>query len=100
MTSRIRQLDQYNHSRHAGESLDESVSLSTRKHVVAVSKSWPGLRRHHAPWYTAKRRPSYFDMIVKLRRVLIAAQYQAEVPAQPTSEEIRAVQLARAQAAA
>jgi hypothetical protein len=57
-------------------------------------------RRHRAPWYTTKRRPSYLDMIVKLRRVLIAAQYQPEVPDQPTPEEIRAVHLAWAQAAA
>jgi hypothetical protein len=39
-------------------------------------------------------------MIVKLRRVLIAAQYQAGVPGLPTDEEIRAVHLAWAQAAA
>jgi hypothetical protein len=57
-------------------------------------------RRHRAPWYTTKRYPSYLDMIVKLRRVLIAAQYQPEVPDQPTHEEIGAVQLAWAQAAA
>ncbi len=57
-------------------------------------------RRNHAPWYTTKRRPSYLDMIVKLRRVLIAAQYQPEVPGQATPEEISAVRLAWAQAAA
>jgi hypothetical protein len=39
-------------------------------------------------------------MIAKLRRVLIAAQYQPETPRQPTHEEIRAVQLAWAQASA
>jgi hypothetical protein len=39
-------------------------------------------------------------MIVKARRVLIAAQYQPEAPRQPTHEEIRSVQLAWAQAAA
>jgi len=38
-------------------------------------------------------------MIVKLRRVLIAAQYQPEVPDQPTHDEIRAVRLAWAHAA-
>ncbi|GAA5179100.1 hypothetical protein GCM10023322_08060 [Rugosimonospora acidiphila] len=32
-------------------------------------------RRDRAPWYTTKKYPSYLDMIVKLRRVLIAAQY-------------------------
>jgi hypothetical protein len=56
-------------------------------------------RHDRAPWYLTKRYPSYLDMIVKLRRVLIAAQYQAEVPGQPTANEIRAVQLAWAQAA-
>lgn len=54
-------------------------------------------RRDRAPWYTTKRHPSYLDMIVKLRRVLIATQYQAEVPSQPTPEEIHAVRLAWAQ---
>lgn len=57
-------------------------------------------RRDRAPWYTTKRHPSYLDMIVKLRRVLIAAQYQPEVPDRPTNEEIRVVQLAWAQAVA
>jgi hypothetical protein len=57
-------------------------------------------RRDHAPWYTTKRHPSYQDMIVKLRRVLIAAQYQPEAPDQPTHDEIRTVQLAWAQAIA
>lgn len=57
-------------------------------------------RRDHAPWYTTKRCPSYLDMIIKLRRVLIAAQYQPEVPGQATPEEISAVRLAWAQAAA
>jgi hypothetical protein len=57
-------------------------------------------RRDHAPWYTTKRHPSYLDMIVKLRRVLIAAQYQPEVPGQPSHQEIRAVHLAWANASA
>lgn len=53
-----------------------------------------------APRYTTSDAPSYQDMIVELRRVLIAAQYQPEVPDQPTHEEIRAVPLAWARAAA
>ena len=44
-------------------------------------------RRAGAPWYATKTCPSYLDMIVKLRRVLIAAQYQPEAPRQPTHEE-------------
>lgn len=39
-----------------------------------------------------RRRP--LDMIVELRRVLIAVQYQPEVPDQPTPDEIRTVQVA------
>jgi hypothetical protein len=57
-------------------------------------------RRNRAPWYTTKSCPSYTDMITKLRRVLIAAQYQPDAARQPTPEEIRAVRLAWAQAAA
>jgi hypothetical protein len=56
-------------------------------------------RRHQAPWYVTKRHPPYLDMIVKLRRALIAAQYQPEVPDQPTPEEIRVVLLAWAHTA-
>lgn len=56
--------------------------------------------RRRAPWYTTKASPSYADMIAKLRRVLIAAQYRPEVAHQPTPDEIRAVQLAWAQAGA
>ena len=57
-------------------------------------------RLNRAPWYTTKRHPSHLDMIVKLRRVLIAAQYQPEVPDQPSHQEIRAVHLAWANASA
>ncbi|HEX3923826.1 MAG TPA: transposase [Streptosporangiaceae bacterium] len=57
-------------------------------------------RRAAAPWYTAKACPSCLDMIVRLRRVLIAAQFTPGVPRQPTPEEIRAIHLAWADAAA
>ena len=57
-------------------------------------------RREKAPWYATKTCPAYADMIARLRRVLIAAQFTPEVPRQPTPEEIRTVQLAWAQAAA
>jgi hypothetical protein len=69
-------------------------------HLAGHHPNVVGDRRDRAPWYVTKRYPSYLDMIVKLRRVLIAAQYQPEAPRQPTHEEIRAVQLASAQAAA
>jgi len=56
-------------------------------------------RRHRAPWYTTKTCPAYIGMIVKLRRVLIAAQFHPGVARQPTPEEIHAIHLAWAQAA-
>jgi hypothetical protein len=55
-------------------------------------------RRDRAPWYTTKTCPAYIDMIIKLRRVLIASQFHPGVPGQPTPEEIRAVHLAWAHA--
>jgi len=39
-------------------------------------------------------------MIARLRRILIAAQYLPDLAHQPTPDEIRAVRLAWAQAAA
>jgi hypothetical protein len=57
-------------------------------------------RRAAAPWYATKRYPAYLDMIVKLRRVLIAAQFSPGVPREPTPGEIHTIQLAWADAAA
>lgn len=57
-------------------------------------------RRHAAPWYTTKTHPAYQDMIIKLRRVLVAARFRATNPHQPTHQEILAVQAAWAEAAA
>jgi hypothetical protein len=57
-------------------------------------------RRAAAPWYTSKSQPAYPDMIVKLRRVLIAARFPATNPHQPSHHEILAVQAAWAEAAA
>lgn len=51
-------------------------------------------------WYATKTHPSYQDMLVKLRRVLIAAQYRADPVADPTPEQIQAIRLAWADAAA
>jgi len=56
--------------------------------------------RARAPWYRTKAEPSTADMIAKLRRVLIAAEYQPARPGEPTPSEIRAVQLAWEAAAA
>jgi hypothetical protein len=53
-----------------------------------------------APWYRDKAQPSVSDMIVKLRRVLIAAQFQRTDPQPATPEEINILRLAWSDAAA
>ena len=55
-------------------------------------------RRALAPWYQTKTAPSVADMLAKLRRVLIAAQYQPGQPSAPTKAEILQVQAAWAAA--
>jgi len=70
----------------------------------AVAVTWYATAGHHpadvedhrarAPWYRAKARPSTADMAAKLRRVLIAARFQASRPDQPTPEEINVIRLA------
>jgi len=46
-------------------------------------------RRDDQPWYGEKTEPAFEDMLVKLRRVMIAARFSAPGPAQPTTDEIR-----------
>jgi hypothetical protein len=57
-------------------------------------------RRARAPWHRDKTQPAYHDMIIKLRRVLIAARFRAGSTRQPSPQEILAVHLAWAEAAA
>ena len=47
--------------------------------------------RTRARWYTTKTEPSYDDMTVKLRRVIIAARFRSPCPEQATPQETRAV---------
>jgi DDE superfamily endonuclease len=68
-------------------------------HLAGHSPAITRARRDRAPWYATKACPAYIDMIVKLRRVLIAAQFHPGVPREPTPEEIRAIHLAWAEAA-
>ena len=56
--------------------------------------------RRWARWYTTKTHLSYQDMITKLRRVLIAAQFRADPQVDPTPEQLQAIRLAWADAAA
>ncbi|MHB1431108.1 MAG: hypothetical protein ACYCVZ_03190 [Streptosporangiaceae bacterium] len=57
-------------------------------------------RRDDQPWYGEKTEPAFEYMLVKLRRVMIAARFSAATPGQPADHEIRAVTSAWAAAAA
>ena len=57
-------------------------------------------RRAAQPWYRTKTEPAFEDMLIKLRRTLIAARYSGSRPAQPTAGQIRAVLAAWNDAAA
>jgi hypothetical protein len=57
-------------------------------------------RQAQAPWYTTKTTPAYLDMIIKLRRTLIAAKFRGGRPNQPTPTEISAITTAWEEAAA
>jgi DDE superfamily endonuclease len=57
-------------------------------------------RRREQPWYDSKTEPSFEDMIVKLRKTLIAARFSAVSPGQSNPELIRDYALACAAAAA
>ncbi len=48
-------------------------------------------RRAAQPWYRSKAEPAFEDMVIKLRRTLIAARFSRSRPAQPTSDQIRIV---------
>ena len=54
--------------------------------------------RARAPWYRTKAAPSFADMLAKLRRVIIAAQYHPGQGRTPTTREIQQVQHAWAAA--
>ncbi|GAA0930663.1 IS701 family transposase [Virgisporangium aurantiacum] len=57
-------------------------------------------RQHTTPWYRTKTEPAYHDMIIKLRRTLIAARFHPGKGRNPTPEQTLAVHAAWANAAA
>jgi Transposase DDE domain len=57
-------------------------------------------RRASAPWYRTKTEPSTLDMLVKLRRQIIATRFMPTAPRPASTQEIMEVQQAWAQAAA
>jgi hypothetical protein len=78
--------------------------------TMTLTILWYALHGHHpdvvaehrarAPWYLSKTNPSVADMLAKLRRTIIAAQYPPRHANAPTPHEITAVQQAWAAAAA
>ena len=78
--------------------------------VGSLAVCWYATAGHHpddvhharelAPWYRDKTQPSVLDMLTKLRRVIIAAQFRTADPQPPTPEEINLLRLAWADAAA
>lgn len=77
--------------------------------AMTLTIIWYTLHGHHpddvaehrarAPWYRSKANPSTADMLAKLRRVIIAAQYRPRPRRAPTATEITRVQHAWAAAA-
>jgi hypothetical protein len=78
--------------------------------ITTVAICWYATAGHHpddvaeararAPWYASKTQPSVEDMLVKLRRVLIASQFRPEQPRPATPVEINTLRLAWANTAA
>ncbi|MDQ3093390.1 MAG: transposase, partial [Actinomycetota bacterium] len=76
--------------------------------TMTLTVLWYALHGHHpdivaehrarAPWYTTKANPSTADMLAKLRRTIIAAQYHPRHPHTPTTAQITQVQHAWAAA--
>jgi len=48
-------------------------------------------RRAAQPWYRTKTEPAFEDMLIKLRRTMIAARFSPDRPGQPAPGQIRAV---------
>lgn len=78
--------------------------------VGTLAVCWYATAGHHpddiqaarqlAPWYRDKAQPSVLDMLAKLRRVIIAAQFRLTGPQPPTPQEIGLLRLAWEDAAA
>jgi hypothetical protein len=48
-------------------------------------------RRHDQPWYHTKTEPAFEDMLIQLRRTMIAARISAGSSAHPTPEQTQQV---------
>jgi len=96
---------------HARNRAPRAVERTVPFQFLAMTLTivWYALHGHHpddvashrarAPWYRSKANPSTADMLAKLRRTIIAAQYQPGQGRSPTPGEITQVQQAWAAAA-
>jgi SRSO17 transposase len=76
--------------------------------TLSLTITWYTLHGHHpndvaehrarAPWYLTKTSPSFADMLAKLRRVIIASEFQEQHHHHPTNQQI--IQVHQAWAAA
>ena len=72
--------------------------------ISSLTVCWYATAGHHpndldaarelAPWYRTKTQPSVLDMLGKLRRVIITAQYRQADPQPATPQEINILRLA------
>ena len=60
-----------------------TVWYATAGHTPDVAAE----RRTRSPWYRTKTEPSFEDMTIKLRRVIIAARFRAPRPDLAAPEE-------------
>jgi hypothetical protein len=75
---------------------------------MGLTIAWYALSGHHpddveahrrrSPWYLTKRTPSFADMLAKLRRVIILAQFHPGTGSTPSPQQIAEVQQAWAAA--
>ena len=76
--------------------------------AMTLTITWYALHGHHpddvqehrqrSPWYLTKTTPSFADMLAKLRRVIIVAQFHPGQGSIPTPREIQSIQQAWAAA--
>jgi len=68
--------------------------------LVGHAEEDVGERRRRAPWYRTKRQPSVEDMLVKLRRTVIASRFLASMGAEARQRKVTELAEAWAMAAA
>jgi hypothetical protein len=84
------------------KAVERTVPFALVVNTLAIC--WYATAGHHpddvqaaralAPWYRQKAQPSVLDMLAKLRRVIIAAQFRPADPVLLTPQEIGVIRLA------